>query len=309
MAIKLAFSTVACPQWPLETVARRAEEMGYDGIELRTMGQGGTSLASEPSLSDNGKVRAILNDHGIEPICLSTSFALHHRDATLAHQAIWQIRESLELASRIECPLVRIFGNEVGPGEAQNAVLMRIADRAATLVDRAGELGVQILFENAGSLNMAKQWWWLLNLVEHPMLGLCWNVANAASTGERAVVSVPMLNNRIRLAKVKDMNVGEGSGFVPLGDGSVGIDQFVKQLMGVGYTGYISVEWDRAWLQNLEPPETYLPDARTRLLTIFQDIEDARDPKAAKARKEAAAKAEADKHQRQSESAAGDGAK
>ena len=295
MAIKLAFSTVACPQWSLETVAQRAEEMGFDGIELRTMGPGGSSFASEPTLSDAGKVSAILGDHGIEPVCLSTSCALHHRDTTAAHRAVWQIREALELASKIECPFVRIFGNEVGPGETQNTVLMRIADRVASLADRAGELGVQILFENAGSLGRAKQWWVLLNLVQHPMLGLCWNVANAASAGESPAVSVPILNNRIRMAKVKDMNVGDGSGFVPLGEGSVGIDQFVKRLMGIGYRGYISVEWDRAWLQELAPAEEYLPDARARLGAIFQDIEDARAPKAAKARKEAEAKAALEK--------------
>ena len=56
MAIRLAFSTVACPQWPLSEVVRRAAEYGYQGVELRTLGAGSSGLASDPMLSETAKV-------------------------------------------------------------------------------------------------------------------------------------------------------------------------------------------------------------------------------------------------------------
>ena len=34
-----------------------------------------------------------------------------------------------------------------------------------------------------GSLTTAKEWWWILNLVNRPNVGILWNVANAASVG------------------------------------------------------------------------------------------------------------------------------
>ncbi len=46
MAIKLAFSTVACPDWTLSQVVDRASEMGYQGVELRTLGPGGSAAAA-----------------------------------------------------------------------------------------------------------------------------------------------------------------------------------------------------------------------------------------------------------------------
>ena len=33
--MKLAFSTLASPTWDFETIAARAKEFGYDGVELR----------------------------------------------------------------------------------------------------------------------------------------------------------------------------------------------------------------------------------------------------------------------------------
>ena len=35
MPIRVAFSTVACPKWDFETIAARAKEYGYEGVEIR----------------------------------------------------------------------------------------------------------------------------------------------------------------------------------------------------------------------------------------------------------------------------------
>ena len=265
MAIKLAFSTVACPDWTMEKVVEQAKQIGYAGVEIRTLGAGGSGLSSDPALSTASKTANLFEQSGIEPVCLSTSLAVHHRQSTPAHQAAVQLGRDLELAAALGCRYLRIFGNEVEPGQNRRTVIQRIAARAKALADQAAQHGVQILFENAGSFNHAKEWWWLLNILDHPMVGMCWNVANAAAAGEPPTVSVPTLHSRIRLAKVKDINVGEGTGFVPLGDGTVGIELFVKRLLGVGFDGFVTVEWDRLWLPTLESPEEYLPDAYQRL--------------------------------------------
>lgn len=295
MAIKLAFSTVACPDWTTDEVARRAAEMGYQGVELRTLGDGSSMLSSDPALTDTAKVVEAYRKANIEPMCLSTSIALHHKNDTESRKAMKQAREAIDLAAALGCPYVRLFGHEVRPGDNRRATIIRIAQRASELADKAGEQGVQVLLENAGSYNTAKEWWWVFNLISNPMVGMCWNVANAASAGEPPAVSVPNLNSRIRVAKVKDADIGSGSGFVQLGDGSCQIQQFVKRLMGVGFNGYITVEWDRLWLNDaLAPADEYLPEAHARLTgwikAITDEMQDARDKAAAAAAKAAAKK-------------------
>ena len=288
MAIKLAFSTVACPDWTIEKVAKQAAEMGYQGVELRTLGAGGGQLASDPALGDPAKTRDTLQASGIEPVCLSTSLALHHKDSTATKESHWQVKSSLELAAAIGCKAVRVFGYDIATGESRHSAIQRIAEHVTPLADAAGALGVQLLFENIGSIAKGKEWWWLLNVVDNPMVGLCWNVANAAAAGEPSSVSVSMLNSRIRLAKVKDTRIGEGSGFVPLGEGTVGIEPFIKRLLGIGYEGYVSVEWDRLWLPALTPAEEYLPDAHQRIKGWLDAVAEAEEKGRAAAAKVAA---------------------
>ena len=88
MPIKLAFSTTACPEWTIEDAARKAQEMGYQGVELRTLGGGSTSLACDPALSDPDKIRKAFNAFGVEPVCLSTSVAFNHRDDSDTRAAV-----------------------------------------------------------------------------------------------------------------------------------------------------------------------------------------------------------------------------
>ncbi len=271
--MKLAFSTVACPDWTLDQVVDQASALGYDGVELRTLGPGGSGLSCDPALSDPAKVRSAFERAGVEPVCLSTSAALHHRDSTTIHRVRRQLLEDMKTAAQIGCAQVRVFGNQVQAGRDRQAAIQHISTVVLPLLDTAAEVGVQLLFENAGSFNRAKEWWWLFNLVDHPMLGLCWNVANAAAAGEPPSVSVPCLNSRIRLGKVKDTHVGEGSGFVPLGDGTVGVEQFIKRLAGIGFDGFVTVEWDRVWLPALAPAEEYLPDALKRLRGWLEAID------------------------------------
>ncbi len=289
MSIKLAFSTVATPDWTLEQVAAQAKVMGYDGVELRTLGAGSGQLACDPVHSDPRKVKFLFREAGIELVCLSTSVSLHSRAVGEGHRDSALTVEAMQWAAELGCAFVRVFVNRIDPGESRQSVMGRVAERLGPLAEKAADLNVQLLLENSGSFATAKPWWWLLNLIDSPMLGLSWNLANAAAAGEGPAVSLPMLNSRIRLVKVKDAQIGEGSGFVPLGEGSVEIEHSVRRLLGIGYAGYLSVEWDRLWLPSLTPAQEYLPDAARRLRgwlnAIAQSIEDAKPkPKGAKAK-------------------------
>lgn len=277
MAIRFAFSTVACPDWPIDRVVAEAKAMGYDGVELRTLGPGSGELASDPALTAARKTADAFADSGVEPVCLSTSVALHARDTGADKAIYFETMKQLELARAIGCRYVRLFGLKVMPGEDRQSVIRRIASRIPPLADKAGEMGIELLFENAGSFCGAKEWWWLLNLIEHPMVGLLWNVANAAAAdvNERGGgMAVTMLNSRIRIAKVKDTHFGEGAGFCQLGDGDCDIERFLKKLRGIGYDGYVTVEWDKAWLPSLAPAEEYLPEALKRMKDWLKAMEE-----------------------------------
>jgi sugar phosphate isomerase/epimerase len=286
MAIKLAFNTTACPLWSLGQVIEQAKAYGYAGIVLDTAPQAAdgskaaTATLCDPRGADPDQVRAVFEAAAIQPVCLATPTCLHYRDRSRAAAAVAQAGRDLELAAQIGCPYVRIFGGDVEAGQNERAVITRIAERAKGLADHAGELGVQLLFENGGGFARAQAWWWLLDIIANPMVGLAWNVASAAAAGEMAGVSVPTLHSRIRLAMAGDFKAGDPATPLPLGDGDVGIEHFVKRLLGIGYDGYICVEWDRLQNLALASEEEYLPAAQQRLQgwldAVAKSIEDAK---------------------------------
>jgi sugar phosphate isomerase/epimerase len=256
-----AFSTVACPDWDMDRVIEAATEYGYQGVELRTFGPGSTRLASDPALTDPEKIRGKFDHANVEITCLATSLALHYKDEFERVQAMRAGRQFIDLASRLGCPFIRTFGYQVYPGELVTNAQRRIADRYRQLAEYAEASGVQILIENAGSFARARELWNLTNEIDHPLVGVCWNVANAAGMGERPAVSANALHSRIRYTKLKDTEIGEGTGFVPLGQGSVPVERFVEIMRGIGYEGYFCFEWDKIWLPTLADPEESLPQA------------------------------------------------
>ncbi len=261
----LAFSTVACPTWGIEQVVAAATEYGYQGVELRTFGAGSSQLACDPALSDPDKIRHLFEQASIQISCLATSAALHYRGKTEAVQALASAKSFVDMAARLNCPRIRTFGYMIYPGEVPAAAVRRLADRYVELAEYAEESGVEIVIENAGSFARSRELWNLTNYTDHPLVGVCWNVAYAATVGERPGLSVTTLNSRIRYAKVKDTNIGEGTGYCELGAGNVEVERFVEMLRGIGYTGWLCFEWDKLWLPSLADPQEALPRARETL--------------------------------------------
>ncbi|MBL1216367.1 MAG: sugar phosphate isomerase/epimerase [Planctomycetes bacterium] len=257
----ICFSAVACPTWPTQRVIEAAGEYGYDGIELRTLGPGGAGLASDPALTDPDKTRRLFDDAGVPIACLATSLSMHYRKPAEIEQAIRTGRSYIDLAVRLGCPRIRTFGYHIYPGEQRHTGVQRVATQYSTLMAYAEEHEIEVVVENAGSFSRAKELWQLSRFVEHPMFGICWNVANAASVGEGPGISVTTLNSRIRYAKLKDLIVGEGAGFVPLGEGTVELERFVELMRGIGFDGWFCVEWDKAWLPALADADEVLPVA------------------------------------------------
>src|SRR5882724_8784872 len=108
--------------------------------------------------------------------------------------------------------------------------------------------------------------WSILDRLQHPAIACCWDVFNAALIGESPYISVPTLNSKIAYCQIKDAKFGQlGASYCKLGDGDVDGATFITRLRGIGYEGYVTVEWEKAWLPGLAEPEEILPDAVKKL--------------------------------------------
>ncbi|HEY8668550.1 MAG TPA: sugar phosphate isomerase/epimerase [Tepidisphaeraceae bacterium] len=262
--MKFAFSTISCPTWDVPTILSRAREYGYDGVEIR-------GFLDEPNLtrvnlfSETDAIRDAFAQAGVQIACLASSVAMtanKRRNKLLADE----VRTYVDTAVQVGCPMVKIFDTQVWPGQSRASAGVILGDWLVPLGDYAAERDVLIVVENQLSFRSAKEMWAILDRLSHPSIAAAWDVFNAATIGESPYLSVPTLNSRIQYTQVKDAKLGSlGATYCKLGEGDVPVKKFLLRLRGIGYTGWITVEWEKAWLPGLAEPEEILPDALKKL--------------------------------------------
>lgn len=275
--MKLAFSSVGCPGWTLAQMVERAKEYGYEGIELRGL-LGQLHLPVAPELASNpGKVSQLMRQAGVELICLASSAAFHMRDPkeVAANQA--QAREYIDLAQRLECPFVRVFGAEIPKRllgyERREVTLGRIAQALRELAAYAEARRVTVLIENSGDFTDSAAIWYLVDSVESVAMRCCWNPMAARTRNERPTVSIPRLGSKIGLVHVTDAKFSGTcfEGYALPGQGNVEIARMVQLLKGIGYLGYLVFDWPKLWTPSLADPEKAFPAAAQYLKKLLDE--------------------------------------
>lgn len=268
--MKLAYSSVACPGWDLVTMVEKAREYGYQGIELRGL-EGQMHLPLAPQLAANpGRVGKLMRDAGVELVCLATSNAFHMRDPKEVAENQQQVREYIELAGKLGCPFVRVFGAEIPRlamwifgNERRETVLGRIAAAIREIADFAAAHRVTILVENSGDFTDSAAMWYLVDAANSPAVKCCWNPMAARTRGERPTTSIPRLGARIGLVKITDAKF-EGRAFdsyVLPGQGNGELPRTVQLLKGIGFRGFMVFDWPKLWTPGLADPDRALPAA------------------------------------------------
>jgi len=260
-----AFSTLACPGWDALTVVERAAAYGYGGIEWRGGPRGTVRLAWPARRRD--EVRAAMAAAGLRSVAVTAYPNLISGDATVRQRSIVDLVDHLELARDLGAPTVRAFVGVRDDDATRDTLRGRACDGLATALGRAAGLGVGIAIEPHDDHVRAADVRPILDALPDPRLGVVWDIANAWAAGDRPATGLAAFAGRIAWVQVKD---GTGAGaswrLCPLGAGEVPIAAALRDLAVAAARGGwplppISVEWERAWHPELDPPEVALPAA------------------------------------------------
>jgi sugar phosphate isomerase/epimerase len=101
----------------------------------------------------------------------------------------------------------------------------------------------------------------LLAMADPGSVGAVWDSHHPHRTGDPPARVYANLGGRILLTQVKDARRGPGDEWrlVLLGEGEVPVRQILALLAARGYRRWISVEWEKHWHPEIEPPEVALP--------------------------------------------------
>jgi glucosamine-6-phosphate deaminase len=263
--IRLAFSTLGCPSWPLGRVLDAAGRLGYDGVELRFI-ESDDALWARPELTRSGlrETLARLADAGLAVPCVDTRSFFHSPDPAERRQAVEEAQRTADVAARLGARGIRVFGDRVQPGAGLASTRGWIVESLAGLRDRLRGSGVEVWLETHGDFASSSATRSLLEEAGSDGLGAVWDPANAfAEFGEEPEAGGAALGPFLRHVHLKDER-RPPAGKVPWpparpGRGDFPADRVLAWLQRTGADRWVSFEWEKRWHPEIEEPEVALP--------------------------------------------------
>jgi sugar phosphate isomerase/epimerase len=276
--MKLAFSTLGCPDWDLPKIIAAAREWGYDAVELRALG-GSLDLLGRQEFSTQqiARTRFDLESYGIAICCVDTSCTFHSPDPSERAAQVQIALAHAELAAQLGAPIIRVFPDRIQPGaqraETRNWIvscLQEIAERMSPDVD--------VALETHGDFARTEAAVEIATLANHPKVKLIWDVANSVAAGDlvqdAARIVEPYLAH-IHLRDAKPVHGAEHWLPVLAGRGRVSFSEALATIRKLNYEGYISFEWEKYWHPEIEEPDIALPDFSNAIRNLLEDRSDA----------------------------------
>ena len=271
MAIKIGFNTSVCPNWNIETVAGKAAEMGFYGVEL-----GSLRAASHPAwsaaMAGDGQaesIRQLFADANVELVSLVTHETLDTFSRRIAKETSERIAQTIDTAAKLGCTYVRMaVGRPEGPG-THDRTLSAMIEPLTELAHFAAKRKVTLLVCNTPELPSSRALWFVVDGVSHPGLQAAWDPMLGLSTLESSSIAIPRLGIRAKMVIACDAAF-DASGYFqayrPVGQGNVDFALTIDLLKGVMYSGYLMLDWPERLVRELPPPEQSLPNALNCLL-------------------------------------------
>ena len=160
--------------------------------------------------------------------------------------------ECLETAVNLGIPCLSV--RAACPDDEKNAGILR------SLLEKTGTAPVTILVETAGAYADSARLRGLLNRFSDDRLAALWDMAlTCFEAGEDAEKTITELGAYVRHVRIHDGRT-EGGQVRPelLGDGTLPLKDLMNALRSVNYDGYVSLEWNPAWIEGLEDIEIIL---------------------------------------------------
>lgn len=262
----LSFSTLACPEWTPELIVERCADMGYDGIEWRG-GRDGHVSTSWPA-TRRAELRELMAYGGVAALAVTSYATFTSPSASTRAENVDDLAAHVRLAADLRAPFVRSF---IGWREDANADLIdRVATSLLQLTDLAVSLGVTIALEQHDDFVTAQTVKPILERLPPSSFGAVWDIGNAWAEGETPETTFAELGPWMRYMQIKDgigraetwQLTSHGAGEVPIAR-ALALPEAVLP---------ISVEWEKAWHDELSAADVELPHAaafiRAALLTV-----------------------------------------
>lgn len=247
--MKFALCNEMFENMSMAQVASIAAKLGYHGIEIApfTLGPSATEIPA----AKRRETRKAIEDHGLETVGLHWLFAgpkgLH---MTTPEQTTWEqtrdyLAALLDLCSDLGGKVL-VLGSpkqrSILENQTKQGAWKRAVDLLASVVERAGELGLTICFEplapaETNFINTVEEGMKLVREVKSPNLKIHLDVKAMCSESK----PVPEIIRSVKASDIGHFHVNDPNLYGP-GMGEVDYAPIAKAVRDVGYDKWLSVE-------------------------------------------------------------------
>lgn len=247
--MKLAFSTLGCPDWRWSEIYSTAKDLGFNGIEVR--GVANEMYVPKIKAFDSEHIEKNikkLKDGKVEIPMLTSGIAVGEK----AENAVAEAKEYIDLAEKLGAKYVRIMITSHPQPEEANV------EQAIALYNEMCEYGkgkgVTPLMETNGVLSDSNVLYDFMEKVESENKGVLWDIHHPYRFfKEDPHETFRNIKKYVKYVHVKDSVMqGENIAYRMMGYGDVPVFDALKVLKENHYDGYVSLEWVKRWNPDLE---------------------------------------------------------
>ena len=276
--MKIAFSTLGCPDFSWSDIYSVAKDFGFDGIEIRGIGKDISAVKARPFIDGQiDRTIATLERLGLEIPCLTSGCCLKFADKLEETKA--ELSEYIKLAVKLGTPYIRVLADlEPDPrGEIDDEYMARAIKEVAA---EAKDTGVTLLIETNGVYSDTKRLRALLDKVNCREVAALWDIHHPYRFAhETPETTIENLGSYIKYVHVKDSIMEKGQDgkktikYRMMGFGDMPIPGMLHALREIGYEGYISLEWVKRWAPEIDDCGIVFPQFANYMREHTEEIE------------------------------------
>ena len=260
--MKLAFSTLGCPDYGVDEIIDAVKRYGYDAIGIRTV-KGESYLPNLEEFQPGGirETHRRFKQAGVDVVCVSSGVRFTSADRSERDKQFSDAKKYLDMAVALEAPYIRVFGGPIKPEMNEEETVNWIIEGFRKCSDEAEKRGIEVLLETHDTFSTGKKTRQLLSRVERKNIAVLWDILHSFRFGESFGETWNEVGSLIRHVHIKDSSEYSSEGFnIKLcGEGTIPIGEAVSLLRGKGYRGYFSFEWEKGWHREIPGCEEAFP--------------------------------------------------
>ena len=216
--------------WALPTLIANCEASRVLGVELRTQHKHG--VESHLNAKQRREVKKRFENSAVTLVGLGTNFAFHHVEQARLRKDIEGAKQYIKLSHDVGGSGVKVKPNDLPRGVPREKTIEQIGKSLNELGRFGAEYGQEIRLEVHGSCSPLPVIKEIMDMAEHPNVGVCWNCNSQDLQGQGLEYNFNLVKDRFgATVHIRELNIG-----------SYPYQELMNLLVGMDYDGWILLE-------------------------------------------------------------------